>query len=96
VAGGAVHVIDFEWAYLDVWVADLARLQLSVWPARPDLREAFLAGYRRELSPADHKALRGCAVLTGVWLMSKAHETGQPSFENASRTAVLRLMDAPA
>jgi Ser/Thr protein kinase RdoA (MazF antagonist) len=95
-AGGALRVIDFEWAYLDAWVADLARLHLSVWTTRPDLREAFLEGYGRQLSLTDHKALRGCAVLTGVWLLSKAHESDQPSFEDASRTAVLRLMDAPA
>jgi Phosphotransferase enzyme family len=91
---GTVSVIDFEWAALDAWVADLGRLHLSVWTTRPDLREAFLEGYGRRLSPADCRALHGSAVLTGVWLLSKAHESGQPSFEDASRTAVLRLIDA--
>jgi Ser/Thr protein kinase RdoA (MazF antagonist) len=91
---GTVSVIDFEWAGLDAWVADLARLHLSVWRTRPDLREAFLTGYGRRLSPADYSALHGCAVLTGVWLLSKAHETGQPSFEYASRAAVLGLIES--
>jgi Ser/Thr protein kinase RdoA (MazF antagonist) len=94
VDNGTLHVIDFEWAGLDAWVADLARLHLSVWTTRPDLREPFLEGYGRQLSDTDRKALHGCAVLTGVWLVSKAHETGQPSFEDASRTAVLRLIGA--
>jgi Ser/Thr protein kinase RdoA (MazF antagonist) len=94
VADGTVSVIDFEWAGLDAWVADLARLHLGVWSTRPDLREAFLDGYGRRLSPADERALHGCAVLTGVWLLTKAHETGQPSFEDASRAAVLRVIGA--
>jgi Ser/Thr protein kinase RdoA (MazF antagonist) len=90
---GTMYAIDFEWAGLDVWVADLARLHLGVWATRPDLRDAFLDGYGRQLSCADEKALHGCAVLTGVWLLAKAHETDQPTFEDASREAVLRLID---
>jgi hypothetical protein len=93
VHNGALHVIDFEWSGMDLWVADLARLHLGIWASRPDLREAFLTGYGRDLSDADHKALDGCAVLTAVWLVVKAHETRQPSFEDASRTALLRLID---
>jgi Ser/Thr protein kinase RdoA (MazF antagonist) len=93
VHGGAVHVFDFEWSGPDAWVADFARLHLGIWPTRPDLREAFLQGYGRHLGAADRVALRGCAVLTGVWLVSKAHETGQPSFEDRCRTALLRLIE---
>jgi Ser/Thr protein kinase RdoA (MazF antagonist) len=93
VHGGAVYVFDFEWSGPDAWVADLARLHLGVWPTRPDLRQAFLQGYGRHLGAVDRVALHGCAVLTGVWLLSKAHETGQPSFEDACRTALLRLID---
>ncbi len=93
VRGGTVYVFDFEWSGPDAWVADLARLHLGIWPARPDLQAAFLQGYGRRLDPVDHMALHGCAVLTGVWLLSKAHETGQPSFEEASRKALLRLID---
>jgi Ser/Thr protein kinase RdoA (MazF antagonist) len=85
-------VIDFEWAGLDAWVADLARLHLGIWPTRPDLRDAFLQGYGRQLRGTDHLALHGCAVLTGVWLLSKAHEQGRPSFEASSRQALLRLI----
>jgi Ser/Thr protein kinase RdoA (MazF antagonist) len=91
--GGALSVIDFEWSGPDAWLADLARLHLGIWPTRPDLREAFLQGYGRQLDAADHRALHGCAVLTGVWLVTKAHETGQPSFEEGSRKALLRLIE---
>ncbi len=95
VHGGAVYVIDFEWSGPDAWVADLARLHLGIWPTRPDLQEAFLRGYGRHLGASDRAALHGCAVLTGAWLVSKAHETGQASFEEASRKALLRLIDPP-
>jgi Ser/Thr protein kinase RdoA (MazF antagonist) len=93
VCKGALHVIDFEWAGLDARVADFARLHLGIWASRPDLREAFLDGYGQELSPADHETLHGCAVLTAVWLLVKAHETRQPSFEEGSRIALLRILD---
>lgn len=95
VRDGALTVIDFEWCGLDAAVADLARLHLGVWASRPDLREAFLDGYGTELSLADREMLHGCAVLTAVWLVVKAHETRQPSFEYASREALLRLVSHP-
>jgi Ser/Thr protein kinase RdoA (MazF antagonist) len=90
---GALHVIDFEWCGLDARVADFARLHLGIWASRPDLQEAFLDGYGQQLSPADHEILHGCAVLTAVWLLVKAHETRQPSFEEGSRTSLLRILD---
>jgi Phosphotransferase enzyme family len=90
---GSVRVIDFEWSGPDARVADFARLHLGIWDARPDLREAFLAGYGQDLSRADRQILHGCAVLTGVWLLIKAHDTRQPSFEDASRAALLRIIE---
>jgi Ser/Thr protein kinase RdoA (MazF antagonist) len=90
---GALHVIDFEWCGLDARVADFARLHLGIWASRPDLQEAFLDGYGQELSAADHEILHGCAVLTAVWLLVKAHETRQPSFEEGSRVSLLRMLD---
>jgi len=96
VSGGELSVIDFEWSGLDARVADLARLHLGVWATRPDLRDAFLDGYAHELSQADLEILRGCAVLTAVWLVVKAHETRQPSFEDASRMSLLRIIEPTA
>ena len=48
-SAGTVRVVDFEWCRLDVWVSDLARLHIGVWERRPDLQDAFLHGYGREL-----------------------------------------------
>lgn len=92
VEASTVYIVDFEWSRLDVWVSDLARLHLGIWSTRPDLRDAFLRGYGRELADADRAILHGCAVLTAVWLLVKAHETRQPSFEDASRTALQCLL----
>lgn len=92
VDAGRVYVVDFEWSRLDVWVSDLARLHLGIWTTQPDLREVFLNGYGRELEDADHAILHGCAVLTAVWMLVKAHESHQPSFEDGSRTALQRLI----
>ncbi len=88
---GMVRVIDYEWAGLDAPPADLARLHLAIWPERPDLHAAFLDGYGH-LGDAETAILRGCAALTVVWLVVKARETCQPSFEHASRSALSRLM----
>lgn len=90
--GGAVHVIDFEWARLDVWVSDLVRLRVGVWRDRPFLEEAFLDGYGRRLDDAELAALRGCAILTAVWLVIKAHETGRRSFEEGNREILRTLL----
>jgi len=96
VSHGALFVIDFEWSGLDAGVADLARLHLGVWASRPDLREAFLEGYGQDLSSADQQILHACTVLVGVWLIVKAHETRQASFEDASRLSLLRIIGQTA
>lgn len=92
-AGAAgLYIVDFEWSRLDVWITDLARLHLGCWQDRPDLQDAFLRGYGRELDDTDRATLQGCAVLTALWLLIKARETGQPSFEDASRAGLRRLL----
>jgi Ser/Thr protein kinase RdoA (MazF antagonist) len=90
-----LSVIDFEWAGLDAWFADLARLHLGIWLDRPDLQEAFINGYGRSLTPAERNALHACAVLTALLLVGKAHETRQRSFEDGTRAALLRLIHQP-
>lgn len=91
-ADGVQYVIDFEHARLEVWLADLARLHLGIWPDRPDLNEAFLDGYGRQLSDTDHAILHGVAALTATWLVVKAREIRQPALEDAFRAALRRLL----
>ena len=91
---GALSVIDFEWVRLDAPVSDMARLYLNVWPGRPDLAEAFLAGYGRPrpLDADDRAILNGCVAVTAIWLIIKARESAQPSFEDAVRAALHHLI----
>lgn len=94
VRDGVQYVIDFEHTRRDVWLADLARLHLGIWPDRPDLKEAFLAGYDRQLTDTDHAILQGVAALTATWLVVKAREIRQPALEDAFRTALQRHLRA--
>ncbi|MBO0834193.1 MAG: aminoglycoside phosphotransferase family protein [Actinobacteria bacterium] len=96
VKNGVQYVIDFEHARLDVWLADLARLHLGIWSDRPDLKDAFLAGYGRQLSDTDRAILKGVAALTATWLVVKAREMRRPALEDAFRTALRRLLQAGA
>lgn len=91
---GELRILDFEWTRLDVWVADLVRLHLGAWRTRPDLRDAFLDGYGsdRDLADTEQARLRACAAFTAVWLVIKARESGQASFEQSNRDALRRLM----
>jgi Ser/Thr protein kinase RdoA (MazF antagonist) len=94
VKDGVQYVIDFEHARPDVWLADLARLHLGIWPDRPDLKEAFLDGYGSQFSDTDHAILQGVAALTATWLVVKAREIRQPALEDAFRAALQRLLPA--
>jgi Ser/Thr protein kinase RdoA (MazF antagonist) len=57
---GDVAVIDFEHSRYDLAARDLVRLATRVWPARPDLKEAFLNGYG-PLTPTDHHVIEHCS-----------------------------------
>jgi hypothetical protein len=46
-------VIDFEFAYWDMRVADFTRYPDWDWIGRPDLVEAFFDGYGRSLTPEE-------------------------------------------
>jgi hypothetical protein len=48
---GDLSLVDFEHARVDLPVRDLVRLRFRIWPDRPALREAFLTGYGRPLTP---------------------------------------------
>jgi hypothetical protein len=93
---GRLSVIDFEWARLDVWVTDLIRLSFGAWRQRPDMQEAFLDGYGRRLGDADRAVLAGCSILTAVWLVVKARESAQASFEESSRLTLRQLTGTAA
>lgn len=77
--GETVRVIDFGRAALRPAMTDLARLAAQQFRGRPDLEQAFLAGYGTDPREPDAWArvrLRE-AIGTAVW----AHQVGNDAFE---------------
>ncbi|MFY1671000.1 hypothetical protein ACN27G_13675 [Plantactinospora sp. WMMB334] len=92
VEDGRPHVIDFEWTGPEVWVNDLNRLYFGPWRDRPDLRDAFLAGYGRTVDAADRAVLHACGALTAVFIVVWASGRGDAGFADAWRRNLHRLM----
>lgn len=65
-ASDQVAVIDYETADVGFAVEDLAWLFAVMWGPRPDLRDAFLAGYGREPSRAERQMLAAVTVLAAL------------------------------
>jgi Ser/Thr protein kinase RdoA (MazF antagonist) len=91
---GRVSVIDFEHARIDARIWDFLRLRHQRWPGRPDLREAFLSGYGRELTEAEETLLRQCGAYNAVTTVLWALDVGDRGFEQTGR-ASLDLLRAP-
>lgn len=78
---GELVVIDFEHARPDLYLNDFERLHTDLWRRRPDLREAFLAGYGRELTSEELELLRRTAALGALSTVVWAREHGDAAFE---------------
>lgn len=93
-AGDWSGVIDFEFAYWDVRAADVSRYPQWEWIGRPDLEEAFDAGYatvRRPVDAAQRTVARACYALAAiVW----GRESGYRGFEREGRVALKHLGEA--
>jgi aminoglycoside phosphotransferase len=68
-------VIDFEFAYWDVRVADFSRDPDWAWILRPGLVDAFFEGYGRPLMPAEEQQLlvARAAYALGAILWGRDH-----------------------
>lgn len=88
---GVVRMIDFGGCRRDHWIRDLQRMYFQQWEQRPDLRDAFYAGYGRVPTDADLALLRGYlayhALSTVVW----ASEHGDPAFEQHGHRVLAQL-----
>lgn len=73
---GGLYLIDFEHSRVDFPLRDLVRLRFRVWPTRPYLRDAFLTGYRRDLTEADAEMLRHLGALDALTALARGHKTG--------------------
>ena len=90
---GLSAVIDFEHARPDHPLADLSRLAAYVWPARPDLEEAFLAGYGG-LAEERRQLVGAFAAFDAAQRLGWALRRGDRTLAASARSA-LRALGAP-
>ena len=69
-----LYLVDFEHARADIALRDLVRLRFRVWPGRPDLKDAFLNGYGRELTGPDTETLQHLGALDALTAVAKGHQ----------------------
>lgn len=84
-------VIDFEHSKPDLWFLDIERLWRDQWVKRPDLREAFLSGYGRELTQDEEGLLERLAALGALTTIVWAREHNDQAFERQGRDILDRL-----
>lgn len=89
---GRLAVIDFERAEPGPAVRDLVRLEYGNWDGRPDLREAFLDGYGRNLTGEEAEALRCLAALDALSGLQWGTAHGDDEVVHRARTTFARLL----
>jgi Ser/Thr protein kinase RdoA (MazF antagonist) len=88
---GTVSLIDFGMCKRDVWIRDVRRLYVQQWVGRPDLRDAFYAGYGRTPTAADLTLLRCYLAYSALSTIVWANEHGDPGFEEQGRRTLANL-----
>jgi Choline/ethanolamine kinase len=89
--GGEVSLIDFEHARLDLPARDFVRLRFRIWAARPALRDAFLDGYGRPLTPAEDELIWHLGAVDALTALVRGHQTADQAL-TASGHATLRQL----
>jgi Ser/Thr protein kinase RdoA (MazF antagonist) len=84
-------VIDFEFAYWDVRVADFSRDPDWAWIVRPDLADAFLEGYGRPFSPAEEQQLLVSRAAYALSAVLWGHDYAFHGFEREGHAALAHL-----
>jgi Ser/Thr protein kinase RdoA (MazF antagonist) len=69
-----VYLVDFEHARADLPLRDLVRLRFRAWPGRPDLKDAFLTGYGRDLTRPDAETLQHLGALDALTAVARGHQ----------------------
>jgi aminoglycoside phosphotransferase len=89
--GAWAGVIDFEFTYWDVRVADFSRDPDWAWVRRPDLVDAFFKGYGRSLSSAEEQQLLVAHAEYALSAILWGHEHAFYGFEQEGREALAHL-----
>jgi hypothetical protein len=90
---GDIYLIDFEHSRIDIPLRDLVRLHFRAWSARPDLRDAFLAGYGRGLTDADTQTLRHLGALDALTALARGHETNDAKLIESGYSTLRQLRE---
>ncbi len=90
-AGAWTGVIDFEFAYWDVWTADFARDPFWNWISRPSLPEAFLAGYGRTITSREEQQVLVGRALFALAAVVWGEENDYHVFAEEGRLALKAL-----
>jgi len=69
-----LYLVDFEHARTDLPLRDFVRLRFRVWPTRPDLKDAFLNGYGRDLTRSDTEPLQHLGALDALTAIARGHQ----------------------
>ncbi|MER5372630.1 aminoglycoside phosphotransferase family protein [Streptomyces sp. NPDC002553] len=94
-AAGHHGLIDFEESAPGLAVEDLVWLCGAAWPTRPDLRDAFLTGYGRLLSPTEQRALVLLTARLGVSYLSTGLTKTDRILIDRGRTVLQHMVRAP-
>jgi hypothetical protein len=92
---GDVSLIDFEHARIDLPARDLVRLRFRTWPGRPDLRDAFLDGYGRPLTPAEDQLVWHLGALDALTALARGNENADPELTAVGRATLGQLRERP-
>ena len=82
---GELYVIDFEHCRPEYWLFDLEKLWSEVWVDKPQLKEAFFAGYGYHLTSEEEKCLRAFAALSAVTKIAWSLEQGENDYAVVGR-----------
>ncbi len=91
---GLVSLIDFGHADKEPWWVDLYRLIHREWLDRPDLKEAFLAGYGRDIDEGTANLLRVYGACGAVSTIAWATEHGDKQFADEGYAQLRRLLES--
>ena len=92
-ADGRVFVFDFEKARHEWWTHDIQRMWWREWLQRPDLRDAFLEGYGRELDETERAGLRANSARGHLVQIVWATAHGDLPFAEEGRVQLARLRE---
>ncbi|MFF1798384.1 NUDIX hydrolase, partial [Kitasatospora sp. NPDC058263] len=87
---GSLYVIDFERAEPGPAVRDFVRLS-DAWAGRPDLCEAVVAGYGRQLSETEEEHLAVHQVLDAVSGIQYGAANEDPELLERGRRTLARM-----